>query len=133
MAEMLPANPNGITTIGNSTHIWLGASDSQSIHYYNAGINLTQAFHTYELDWTPSQLIFKFDGTTTTTLAIAAGTFDQPMFLLFDQETDATAGTAAAWPITTQMRSIQVWDQSNNLIFADLFPGIQGGFWSGIP
>jgi beta-glucanase (GH16 family) len=124
IAELMPGNTNGLQTLGNNTHIWrnrggVGGSNNS----YNADVDLSQSFHAYELDWSSTTLTFKMDGTTTSTISLDAGTFNQPMFLILDQEIDAWAGSIAPdrYPLMTQFQSVQVWDQNNNLIFSDTF------------
>jgi beta-glucanase (GH16 family) len=133
IGEVQPAAGFGVNGNGNYLHVWSnGVNTSTSGSQINAGVDLTAAFHVYELDWSPTQLIFKLDGVTTTTLTYSLGV---PMFLIMDQEIDSTAPpqTSGFYPLTTQYDYVRVCSSptatcdpgDSTMIFEDEFNGGQ--------
>lgn len=121
IAEFMPASL-GLTYIENNAHTWInGSTTAGSVNDPNVGVNLTAGFHTYELDWTPTKLTFKLDGKTTSTIQQS---INVPMFLILDEEIDVNGGKGS-YPLQMQVRSVDVWDRNNNLIFTDHFGSVR--------
>jgi beta-glucanase (GH16 family) len=131
IGEVQPAAGLGVNGNGNFLHVWQSGVNTSSLgSQINAGVNLTADFHIYELDWSPTQLIFKLDGVTTTTLTYSLAV---PMFLIMDQEIDASAPPQSSgfYPLHTQYDYVRVCSDPtaacNNgdptMIFQDEFNG----------
>ena len=138
VGEILP-NLYGLTDTMNALLVW--QSNSVVANYgsnVNIGVDLSAAFHVYELDWSPTQLIYKMDGVVTTTLTYSLGV---PMFLIMDQEIDAYAPpeTSGYYPQTSQYDYVRVCSSyatacnpgDATMIFEDEFNAGTGSKFSG--
>jgi beta-glucanase (GH16 family) len=130
IAEIAPGdlglltNSNNLFTYQNGTATHAGGGT------YNTGVDLSAAFHTYELIWNSTQLVFKFDGTTTTTITYSLAA---PMFLIMDQEIDnhAPPSGSGAYPQVSQYDYVRVCSDPTatcnpgdaTMIFEDEFNG----------
>jgi beta-glucanase (GH16 family) len=107
VAEIQPA-VDPLTYVNMQLHLWQSGSIYSSLGGgVNVGFDVTQAYHIYELDWLPSQLIFKVDGTTEQTINYAVNV---PMFLIIDQSVDTGAPPEASgyYPLSSNYSYVRV-------------------------
>src|SRR5690348_613280 len=81
--DILENDSNSGTNWNNWLEWQSGAIASQSLMPVSQTPPTNTGYHIYELDWTPTQLIYKTDGVVTNTATVS---FPFPMFLLIDQE-----------------------------------------------
>jgi beta-glucanase (GH16 family) len=130
---MLPtSNPNGslhdgdgeidiIETIGSEHRTGNGhvhRNGKEFGHDYDAGVDLTQAFHTYGVDWEPNHLTWFIDGKPLFTITDPAAIPQVAMYLIFN----LTVGTPGTWPgapdssttfpSSMQVQWVRVWQKS---------------------
>ena len=84
--------------------------------------DVSQNWHTYRLEWSPSALVFKIDGLATTTF-----TTDIPyraQFPIISMEFEDPSGGVpdpSKFPQTIQVDYVRAWNSSGDLIFSDEF------------
>jgi len=130
---MLPmANPNGtlhdadgeidiIETIGSERHIGNGhvhRNGKEFGHDYDAGVDLTQGFHNYGLDWQADHLTWFIDGRALFTVTDPAAIPQVAEYLILN----LSVGTTGTWPgapdssttfpASMQVQWVRVWQKS---------------------
>lgn len=92
-------NENVVNSDGIGTH--------NCTYSMPGGANVSNGFHTYEMDWTSTAITFKVDGTTTS-CGITSGVPTHPMFLIIDTAAFNTNLTATGFPATTTVDYVHV-------------------------
>lgn len=80
-------------------------------------------FHTYTVDWTPTQFVFRYDGIVCTTIGrwmpapplVAPAPFDKPFFLLLELATGTGMNAPSATmplPQAMQVDYVRVWGEA---------------------
>jgi beta-glucanase (GH16 family) len=126
IAELLSSDP---TTMNEG--IW-----PQGTGCHVSGLsNASTSFHTYELDWTSTQLVWKIDGTTKCTLNSSIQQI--PAFPMIDTAIDGNVGGTinnATLPVSTRIAWIYVTTNSPDATTVPTFTdGGQGGGTVGAP
>ena len=99
---------------------YVEAVNDPNVTAYNCTIADESAFHTYDLQWTPSSLIVYYDGKTCLTdnwdpaaPLTKPQPFDQPFFILLTQElginSNAFEPGTTPLPATTQIKDVRIW------------------------
>ena len=118
IAEIKPGTSGNLTTVYQNL---LGDND----HWHDghgSTTDVSRNWHVYRLDWSPSALVFKIDGVTTTTFTTNIPY--RPMFPIISTEFEDRSGGVpdpGAFPQTIQVDYVRVWDRSGKLIFSDDF------------
>ncbi|MCL2483718.1 MAG: glycoside hydrolase family 16 protein, partial [Propionibacteriaceae bacterium] len=72
---------------------------------YNSGVDLTQGFHTYGVDWEPSQLTFYLDGNAIRT--VTSNIPNVPMYIIINNQVHENPGNMV-WPTTSVVSNVTV-------------------------
>jgi hypothetical protein len=105
-----------VPNVDFATYHW-GNPDNQIGNSTDAGVDLSQGYHTYGVDWEKDHLTFYLDGNAIETItsqqaAICAG----PMYLLLDVWLGGWSGgtdSTTPFPATMNVQSVQVWQTSS--------------------
>jgi beta-glucanase (GH16 family) len=118
VAEIKPGVSGNLTTVYQNFY-----DDNRRWHDGQAMTSdVSQNWHTYRLEWSPSALVFKIDGLATTTF-----TTDIPyraQFPIISMEFEDPSGGVpdpSKFPQTIQVDYVRAWNSSGDLIFSDEF------------
>jgi beta-glucanase (GH16 family) len=109
--EMLGDDPTNLVC----TYHW-GSPSQASGTNYQTGVDLSQGFHTYGIDWQPDHLTWYFDGKAVKTLTSSqAAICSDPMYLILDVWLGGWHGgtdSTTQCPATMDVDYVRVWQKT---------------------
>jgi len=103
-----------VPNIDTATYHW--GSGQQNGTDYNAGVDLSQGYHAYGVDWEPNQIVWYLDGKAIKTITSAQATISPyAMYLILDVWLGGWNGavnSTTPFPATLNITDVQVWQQS---------------------
>ena len=122
IAEVIP----GLLTVNKvrtGLITWVSAAATpRGVNDYDPGADVSADFYVFELTWTPTQLIYKLNGVTTSNFTYSVPV---PMFLRMDQEIDGNAPQlpSGSYPISSVFSYAVVYCTTDTTYPAGCTPG----------